>query len=142
MAKNYKLKTENEATDETVAPANNSALALFSAAESVGKLKRISRPPILKPADWPVGSVIRGEVVKFVPPFDKKINRPLLQIRTEAGAEVLLPITRGMSELLTEEGEGRDELVGKEIAIQYQGTKPSKNYKGKIQHVFDIYLSE
>ena len=142
MAKNYKLKTENDEATDIAPPANNSAMALFSAAESVGKLKRISRPPILKTSDWPVGSVIRGEVVRFVPPFDKKINRPLLQVRTEVGAEVLLPVTRGMSELLTEDGEGREELVGKEIAIQYKGTKPSKNYKGKIQHVFDIYLSE
>ena len=129
---------------------NNSLTTIFSS-EVVDEKKVVRRnlPPLVKPNDVPVGSVVSGEIVKVVNSQVSTVKGKLLWLRHESGTEFLFPVTGTIRSALvpgigTDDGPQLQAELEKEIGNTFIAkrleNKMSDKYK-KSMFMFDVFTS-
>lgn len=146
MAKKKEKSSEAGTASAPEVPATNSMMALFKPADVPTKLVRRNLPPMIKPGEVPMGSVVSGEIIKVVDSPVTTVKGKLLWLRHESGTEFLFPCTGVIRNALvpgkTEGKELTDALnaeVGKTFFAKRLPNKPSK-YK-KEMFMFDVFTS-
>jgi hypothetical protein len=122
------------------------AVGFFTpAGESALKgLRKVSRPPLIKPDSIPVGALVSGEILELSPSFSKKKNMEnskLIKMRHANGSEFFFPLTGVIKNSLGGES-GVTENIGKTLHLVRLADGKAANYGGNKMFQFDVYLSE
>jgi hypothetical protein len=148
MAKNTKT-TKLELIPAT---ATASTFALCQPAEEVklpAKLKKLTLPPLVKPEQVAVGSILSGEIVALAASISGREDMrqsKLIHLRHESGTEFLFPLTGVIKKALGGES-GVTDNIGKMLFIQRQPDGETMKYAAKGEgpkkvFMFDVYLGE
>lgn len=113
------------------------------AAIDFGKLKRISRPPFVKPLELPEGWATTATILDVVETNagtrkGKPVLTKSLHLRNEKGIEVLFPISTTME---THLGDKPEQHKGKTIGIRVLPAKTSGQFKKRYFNC-EVFLSE
>lgn len=151
MAKNTQKTDKTQKL--TMVPVTAGSISSLSVATPVSLetlpkgFKKLTLPPLLKPEQIPVGSMVSGEIIKLIDSIsDKAPEGKLVHIRHESGSEFILPLTGTIKKALGG-FEGVKEQVGKKIVIVRMPDGETRKYTGpndppKKVFMFDVYLSE
>lgn len=144
MAKSKNTTVEKH--NETPSPAMP---ALFQAPAKLdmAKLVRHNAPKMYKPSDVPVGGVVTGKIIKFLPSPVSTIKGMLVWLELENGQEITFPVTGVIRSALApgvknEDGkvlaDTLEKFVGDYLVAKRTDDVVNAKYK-KAQYMFDVY---
>ena len=147
MAKNESKKTANT---ENMAVARTSGVSSIYQLDSVAysevlkTAQRRNLPPMVKPVDVPIESVICAEIVRVVDSPVSTVKGKLLWLRAESGQEFTFPCT-GVIRSALAPGLSGDDLqtkldkeIGKVLILKRLEDKMSDKFK-KAMFMFDVF---
>lgn len=129
-------------------PATVGDVSLFAPADNVlipKGAKKLTLPPMIKPEQVPVGSVISGEIIALANSISGRADMresKLIHLRHESGTEFLFPLT-GTIKKAVGGNEGVENNIGKKLIIQRNADSTTEKYGGvKKVFMFDVYLAD
>lgn len=120
---------------------------LASPAEIPKGLKKLTLPPLVKPEQVAIGSMIDGVIVALVASISDKVKEgKLLHLKHASGTEFLFPLTGTIKKSLGG-FEGVTEKIGKHLFLVRLEDGETDKYgaKGdapKKVYMFDVYLKD
>jgi len=112
-------------------------------------LKKLTLPPLIKPEQVPMNSILSGEIVGLAesisPRADMKESR-LIHLRHETGEEFLFPLT-GVIKKAVGGNAGITDNIGKMLFIHRKPDGETMKYAAKGEgpkkvFMFDVYLGD
>lgn len=110
----------------------------------LAKMKRRSRPQLVKPDAIPIGGVIAGKILAFLPSFKKTIKGELLHLVDDTGKEFYFPVTAqiagafGATDGKNVSAEVKKEETGKQFVARRLADQMSAKWK-KNMYVFEVF---
>jgi hypothetical protein len=128
---------------------SNFALAVPAMSAALPKnVKKLTLPPMVKPEQIAVGSMVSGTIVALVGSISEKVKEgKLVHLRHDTGTEFLLPLT-GTIKRAIGGFDGVTANIGKKLFVvrQADGETLKYNAKGDTQprkvFMFDVYLAD
>jgi hypothetical protein len=147
--KNIMAKNEKAAVKKLeLVPGTATELELFSPAGNIAipkGAKKLTLPPMVKPEQVPVGSVISGVIVALANSISGRADMresKLIHLRHESGSEFLFPLT-GTIKKAVGGNEGVEANIGKTLIIHRNADSTTEKYGGvKKVFMFDVYLAD
>lgn len=141
-------KTSKTVKTLAMIPASGLAVSgnVFSPADQVELpkgLKKLNLPPMIKPDQVPVGSIVSGEIIALANSISNRADMresKLIHLRHDSGTEFLFPLT-GVIKKAIGGDDGVTANVGKKLFIKRNADTETTKYGGvKKVFQFDVYL--
>jgi hypothetical protein len=122
---------------EPLALASTVNTAVFVTDAALEGFTQKSLPPIIKPKEFPVGSVLVGLITGIMPSPIEEYKNDLLQLTCPNGDKVCFPITSVIESALEKKPVN---YIGHTIAIKNLGVIPSRKDKKRRINNFQVFL--
>ena len=140
MAKASSSKTDRKVSHPAEVESVSGINAPWSTSVDKSGLKSLTRPPIVKIKDMPVGASLDVTVYDLVPSSQKDIKNPLLLATLKDGTKVSIPVVGGLAGTFLADKDGvdlaevtKDDLaegiLDTRVVITKVGTKLSTKWK-------------
>jgi hypothetical protein len=108
--------------------------------------RRLNLPEMLLPSQIPMGVIVTGEIIKFIPSPKTSIKGRMIWLKNK-GIEFLIPAPGGIRSALApglkDEDEKLDDVlethVGRTLILKKTGVRPSK-YKNNM-FLFEVFIA-
>jgi hypothetical protein len=146
-------KNENKKLELVPASGLASMTQLFTpsdVSELPKNAKKLTLPPLVKPDQMPVGTILSAVIVGIAPsisPREDMRGSKLIHLRHDSGTEFLFPLTGTIKKALGGEKGIVENYIGKRLVIQRQADGETRKYcapgePAKKVFMFDIYLAD
>lgn len=103
-------------------------------------LKRLSRPPIIKPADVAGSGVgVCGEIIAIEPSPVSNYKQDMLRMKHASGREFLFPATAVIERALNAEFATLEKSVGQTIVIRGAGRQLTADKQRNV-NLFEVFV--